>query len=131
MIRRRVLAVFSTVTDDNDYLVVNEDGTVDVKISSNTAVCEATNYLTFESYYGEHGHMHLKYSGPADILPFFYQGMLYFVYFVAPDNSTPASVWHGNGKVQLVGGSGEESNLVAKLVASKGWKNVKSTVKIN
>ena len=124
------LAVFSTVTDDDDYLIVNDDGTVDVKINSHDAICEMTDYSTFASYYGENGHAFMKYSGPAEILPFFYNGIFFFVYFVAPDNNTPASVWHGNGKVELVGGSGGEKNLVAHMVANKGWKKVKSNIKI-
>jgi hypothetical protein len=122
-------AVFSTVPDEDDYLIVNPDGTVDVYMKSHDAVAEAFDYSTYESFYGEGAHMFMKYSGPA--IPVFsppgFQGL---AFFVLPDSQSPASVWHGNGAVMPLL-PGPERNLVAHLVASKGWKNVKRTIRIN
>jgi hypothetical protein len=123
------LTVFSTIPDEDDYLIMNTDGTVEVNIKSNDAVAEAFDYYTYASYYGEGAHMFMKYSGPVFPLPFPppFQG---FAFFVFPDDNTPASVWHGNGIVTPLM-PGPDKNLVAHLVASKGWKNVKRTIKIN
>ena len=126
------LVTFSTELDGNDFLRENPDGTYTVHIASNNAFSELFNYSTFEYYFGSDGHMTMNYSGPAELIPVYdYEGnLLGYIYVVEPDEDSPATVWHGNGKVQP-GGAGPEKNLVAKLTANAGWKKVKKTVKLN
>lgn len=123
------VAVFSTIPDGDDYLIMNPDGTVEVSIKSDNAVAEAIDLSTLESYYGVGAHIFMKYSGPAEILPPL-PGYLFFGFIINPNEDSPASVWHGDGIVTPIM-PGPDKNLVAHLVASKGWKNVKRTVKIN
>jgi hypothetical protein len=126
------IVAFSTVLDENDFLRENPDGTCTVHISSNDATCELFNYLTYESYYGENGHMTMNYSGPATLIAMYdYNGnFVGYVYFVDPDADSPAQVWHGNGLVEPIFG-GTQKNLVAKMVANAGWGKVKRTVNLN
>jgi hypothetical protein len=126
------LVTFSTELDHNDFLRENNNGTYTVHIASNNAFSELFNYSTFEYYYGSEGHMTMNYTGPAELIGVYDSegNLLGYIYMVEPDENSPATVWHGNGKVQL-GGAGPEKNLVAKLNANAGWKKVKKTVKLN
>ncbi|HNQ82011.1 MAG TPA: hypothetical protein PLW31_12780 [Bacteroidales bacterium] len=126
------LASFSTVIDENDFFRENPDGTVTVHIQSETAFSELFNYSTYDYYFGSNGHMVMNYTGPVMMIPIFDNNgnFLGFIYLVQPDNSSPASVWHGNGPVQLWG-MGQEYNLVAKLIANAGWKKVNKSIKLN
>jgi hypothetical protein len=126
------LATFSTAIDEDDFFRENPDGTVSVHIASNDALSELFNYATGNYYFGEDGHMVMNYTGPVMMIPVFDNNgnFLGFIYLVQPNDSSPATVWHGNGPVQLYG-MGPEYNLVAKLIANASWKKVNKSIKLN
>jgi hypothetical protein len=126
------LVTFSTAIDEDDFFRENPDGTVTVHIASDYAFSELFNYLNGDYYFGDEGHMVMNYTGPVVQIPVFdmYGNLLGFIYLVTPNESSPASVWHGNGPVQLYG-LGPEYNLVAKLVANASWKKVNKSIKLN
>lgn len=126
------LVSFSTAIDQDDFFRENPDGTVTVHIESNDALSELFNYITGDYYFGDEGHMIMNYTGPVIVIPVFDNegNFLGFIYLVNPNDSSPASVWHGNGMVQLFG-MGAENNLVAKLVANASWKKVNKSIKLN
>lgn len=126
------LVAFSTVIDQNDFFRENPDGTVTVHIESNDAFGELFNYSNGDYYFGDEGHMVMNYTGPVLTVPVFDNNgnFLGFIYLVNPNDSSPATVWQGNGKVQLFG-MGAENNLVAKLIANASWKKVNKSIKLN
>lgn len=125
------LATFSTALDADDFYRLNLDGTVTVHIESENALSEVFNYSTYEYYAGFEGHMVMNYTGPVVQIPIIIGGMIVgYINIVVPDENSPATVWHGNGPVQL-NGYGPEMDLLAHLTANAAWKKVKKTVHLN
>jgi len=126
------LVTFSTALDGNDYYLENPDGTVSVHVVSNKALGELYDFNTFDYYFGIKSHMVLHYDGPVMDLPVYDENgnIIGFIKMVLPDENSPATVWHGNGKVQLFG-MGPKINLVAHLTANPGWVNVNTFVHLH
>ena len=125
------LATFSTALDADDFYRLNPDGTVTVHIESENALSEMFDYSTYGYYAGFNGHMVMNYTGPVVQVPIIIGGMIIgYINMVVPDEDSPATVWHGNGPVQL-NGYGPEMDLLAHLTANAAWKKIKKTVHLN
>jgi hypothetical protein len=115
-------ASFGADLDGNDYYRINNDGTISVHISSNSAYVEHFDIASAVALYDESGNMTINYTGEYvsfDITDEF-GNVIFTVNFIDIGSNPKAVSMHGNGKVQE-NGVGPKQNLVGRWVCNPGW----------
>ena len=116
-----------------DLYRVNPDGTVTVRVNSNSANASHLDVLPNIEHTSSTAHLNMTYTGPVvsfDIYDFD-GNFLFTVNFIDwYANNRSAISFHGNGKVR-VGNSGPFKTLVSRWVASPGFAHETSGFTLN